>query len=57
MTEEVIYMKKQYETPEIEVIRFRYSDQVVAASGSGCYLYFQWYSESCRSEKLGPFNN
>ncbi len=28
-------MKRQYETPEIEVVRFRYGDQVVAASGDG----------------------
>lgn len=28
-----MYMKKQYETPEIEVVKFQYNDQVVAASG------------------------
>ena len=26
-------MKKQYETPNVEVVKFQYSDQVVAASG------------------------
>lgn len=26
-------MKKQYETPSAEVVKFSYSDQVVAASG------------------------
>ncbi len=26
-------MKKQYETPSVEVVKFSYSDQVVAASG------------------------
>ena len=25
-------MKKQYETPDVEVVKFQYSDQVVAAS-------------------------
>lgn len=28
-----IVMKKSYETPDVEVIKFRYSDQVVADSG------------------------
>ena len=26
-------MKKTYETPEVEVVKFQYRDQVVAASG------------------------
>jgi hypothetical protein len=26
-------MKKQYEAPSVEVVRFQYSDQVVASSG------------------------
>ena len=26
-------MKKMYETPEVEVVKFQYRDQVVAASG------------------------
>lgn len=26
-------MKKQYETPSVEIVKFQYSDQVVAASG------------------------
>ncbi len=28
-------MKKQYEAPSVEVVRFQYSDQVVACSGGG----------------------
>ncbi len=28
-------MKKAYETPSVEVVKFRYSDQVVASSGAG----------------------
>lgn len=26
-------MKKPYETPSVEIVKFQYSDQVVAASG------------------------
>ena len=28
-------MKKSYETPSIEVVKFQYRDQVVVASGGG----------------------
>ncbi len=28
-------MKKQYESPSVEVVEFQYSDQIVAASGCG----------------------
>ena len=28
-------MKKSYETPSIEVVKFQYRDQVVATSGTG----------------------
>lgn len=27
-------MKKQYQTPSVELVKFQYRDQVVAASGS-----------------------
>lgn len=27
-------MKKTYETPSVEIVKFRYRDQVVAASGA-----------------------
>ena len=30
-------MKKTYETPSVEVVKFQYRDQVVAASGNGSY--------------------
>lgn len=29
-------MKKTYETPSMEVVKFQYRDQVVAASGEKC---------------------
>ena len=29
-------MKKTYETPEVEVVKFQYRDQVVVASGKNC---------------------
>ena len=29
-------MKKTYETPSVEVVKFQYKDQVVAASGGVC---------------------
>ena len=29
-------MKKAYETPSVEVVKFQYKDQVVAASGGVC---------------------
>lgn len=29
-------MKKIYETPEVEVVKFQYRDQVVVASGGVC---------------------
>ena len=41
-------MKKTYETPSIEVVKFQYRDQVVVASGEKCTN--QWVNigdESC----------
>lgn len=29
-------MKKMYEAPSVEVVKFQYRDQVVAASGQSC---------------------
>lgn len=29
-------MKKSYEAPSLEVVKFQYRDQVVAASGNAC---------------------
>ena len=34
-------MKKQYEAPSVEVVRFQYSDQVVASSGDGSVQVLQ----------------
>ena len=36
INKEDISMKKMYETPEVEVVKFQYRDQVVAASGTTC---------------------
>lgn len=53
-------MKKQYETPEIEVVKFRYSDQVVAASGGGgelsCVSYMVWEHDSCKDAYMTHIN-
>lgn len=29
-------MKKSYQTPNVEIVKFQYRDQVVAASGGNC---------------------
>jgi hypothetical protein len=55
-----MHMKKQYETPEIEVVKFRYSDQVVAASGGGgelsCVSYMVWEHDSCKDAYMTHIN-
>lgn len=33
-------MKKTYETPSIEVVKFQYRDQVVVASNVACGSYY-----------------
>jgi predicted lipoprotein with Yx(FWY)xxD motif len=38
---EVATMKKTYETPAVEVVKFEYKDQVVAASGATCSYVFK----------------
>ena len=35
-------MKKSYETPAVEVVKFEYRDQVVAASYCGSADYKNW---------------
>ena len=35
-------MKKTYETPSIEVVKFQYRDQVVLASGGSQECSFHW---------------
>ncbi len=39
-------MKKQYETPSVEVVKFQYSDQVVAQSG-GCAIVYRLSGNPC----------
>lgn len=34
-------MKKTYETPSVEVVKFQYRDQVVAASGTNCKEHYE----------------
>ena len=52
-------MKKTYETPSIEVVKFQYRDQVVVASGGAqCHVnYFdnQGPSQNCTTD--GVFHN
>lgn len=38
-------MKKTYETPSLEVVKFQYRDQVVAASGEKCYVQYTYTGE------------
>lgn len=45
-------MKKMYETPEVEVVKFQYRDQVVVASG-GYQCVINWdhaAKDGCASE-------
>lgn len=39
-------MKKQYETPSAEIVKFQYSDQVVAKSG-GCAVEYRRNGNPC----------
>nr|MBR4281479.1 hypothetical protein [Clostridia bacterium] len=39
-------MKKTYETPSIEVVKFQYRDQVVVASGTHLNCKKVWINES-----------
>ena len=38
-------MKKTYETPSIEVVKFQYRDQVVVASGANPSCVSKWENE------------
>ena len=40
-------MKKMYETPEVEVVKFQYRDQVVAASGNCESVWVNIGASSC----------
>ncbi len=35
-------MKKRYEKPTVEVVKFQYRDQVVAASGNSGTCHYEW---------------
>ena len=39
-------MKKRYETPSVEVVKFQYRDQVVAQSG-GCKTEYRFNGNPC----------
>ena len=43
-------MKKMYETPEVEVVKFQYRDQVVAASGTCVSTWKNIGVSSCESD-------
>ena len=34
-------MKKTYEAPNVEVVKFQYRDQVVVASGGACTQHYE----------------
>ena len=43
-------MKKTYETPEVEVVKFQYRDQVVVASGNKCSITDERVDDRCISD-------
>ena len=49
-------MKKTYETPSIEVVKFQYRDQVVVASGGAkCHLFWEnneGKSQNCTTDGI-----
>lgn len=50
INKEDISMKKTYETPEVEVVKFQYRDQVVVASGNTCSITDMRDENKCISE-------
>ena len=52
-------MKKTYETPSIEVVKFQYRDQVVLASGGNKECSYYWTSDNgqdgCRGTTVRPY--
>ena len=44
-------MKKTYETPSVEVVKFQYRDQVVVASGV-CYVTSIRDGDTCIGEQV-----
>ncbi len=50
-------MKKNYETPSVVVVEFRYSDQVVAKSGCQTqWLHKKETRETCEVINIGQTN-
>ncbi len=49
-------MKKAYETPSVEVVKFQYKDQVVAASGCPAQWEYKFFPGSCEKEPVKWFN-
>ena len=51
-------MKKMYETPEVEVVKFQYRDQVVATSGGCLSAWVNIGASSCTegNKYLEPLN-
>jgi len=43
-------MKKTYETPSVEVVKFQYRDQVVVASGT-CFVTAERDGNACISDQ------
>lgn len=41
-------MKRVYETPSVEVVKFQYRDQVAAASGASCTMV--WSNQAPNGE-------
>lgn len=55
-------MKKTYETPSVEIVKFQYRDQVVAASGASNTCISVWVNQGGNScvegnQYLQPYNN
>ncbi len=49
-------MKKQYEAPCVEIVKFQYSDQVVAKSG-GCAMEYRFNGNPCSDQiEIRPLN-
>ncbi len=47
-------MKKAYETPSVEVVKFQYKDQVVAASGcQNIWQYERMSTTTCEGYIVG----
>lgn len=44
-------MKKTYETPSVEVVKFQYRDQVVVASGNICFVTAERDGNECVSDQ------